>query len=271
MSELQENNGITYQDDEVVENDAVVEESELAPDTNDEGAEPKAEPQGSVDGIEIEGPDGFKKAIDKQHKKFREQERRANDLEKRLQDIESKRPAVEDVVVPPIPDSWDENYEAKIRQRDEAFRRQAQNEHATAQRREEQATSERESQRAEYDRAQALQKQFAANTQKLGLKDDELMAAQNAVVEYGVTPDLANALLEDADGPLMVQYLAANPLDLYDITQASPLKAGLLLAQVKAKSAGLRKRVSAAPDPADSLTGRAVGKKERGPKGATFS
>tara|TARA_R110000744_G_scaffold52076_1_gene111723 strand:- start:88 stop:891 length:804 start_codon:yes stop_codon:yes gene_type:complete len=267
MSELQESNGITYQEDEVIENDAVVEESELATDTE----EAKPEPQGSVDGIEIEGPDGFKKAIDKQHKKFREQERRANDLEQRLKDFESRQPALEDVVVPPIPDSWDENYEAKIRQRDEAFRKQAQNEFASTQRRERQAATEHESQRAEYDRTQALQKQFAANTQKLGLKEDELMTAQNAVVEYGVTPELANALLEDSDGPLMVQYLAANPLDLYDITQASPLKAGLLLAKVKAKSAGLRKKVSAAPDPADSLSGRAVPKKDRGPKGATYT
>jgi hypothetical protein len=267
MSELQESNGITYQEDEVIENDAVVQESELATDTE----ETKPEPQGSVDGIEIEGPDGFKKAIDKQHKKFREQERRANDLEQRLKDFESRQPALEDVVVPPIPDSWDENYEAKIRLRDEAFRKQAQNEYGNAQRKEQQANTERESQRAEYDRAQALQKQFAVNTEKLGLKEDELMAAQNAVVEYGVTPELANALLEDADGPLMVQYLAANPLDLYDITQASPLKSGLLLAQVKIKAASLRKKVSSAPDPANSSSGRAVGKKDRGPKGATYT
>jgi hypothetical protein len=268
MDELQESNGITYQEDEVIENDAVVEESELATETE----ETKPEPQGSVDGIEIEGPDGFKKAIDKQHKKFREQERRANDLEQRLKDFESKQPdSMVDFIVPPIPDSWDENYEAKIRQRDEALRKQAQNEFASTQRKEQQANTERESQRAEYDRAQALQKQFAANTQRLGLKEDEMMRSQNAVVEYGITPELANALLEDSDGPLMVQHLEANPLDLYDITQASPLKSGLLLAQVKAKAASLRKKVSSAPDPANSSSGRAVGKKDRGPKGATYT
>jgi hypothetical protein len=60
-------------------------------------------------------------------------------------------------------------------------------------------------------------------------------------------------------------------LDLYDITQASPLKSGLLLAQVKIKAASLRKKVSSAPDPANSSSGRAVGKKDRGPKGATYT
>ena len=35
MDELQESNGITYQEDEVIENDAVVEDSELATDTEE--------------------------------------------------------------------------------------------------------------------------------------------------------------------------------------------------------------------------------------------
>jgi len=120
------------------------------------------------------------------------------------------------------------------------------------------------------EREQALQDTFLENSKKLGVKHDALMEAQNAVVSYGVTPELAQVLLKDSMGALMVQHLAANPLDLHDIVSATPMEAGLLLAEVKTKVALLKPKSSSAPSPATILKGGAVPAKQRGLPGATY-
>lgn len=267
--------GITYDGPEEIEAPAeVVEAAEVevveSPAEVVESVDDEPVVTAKVDGLEVEGPDGFKKAIDKQHKKFREQERRAIAAEERLKTLEANAPAQLDVVVPPVPDSWDNDYEQQMRQRDLAIAQKAQNDAQVSANQEARAIEQQRAQRAEYDQAKSLQDNFAENSKKLGVTEDQSLKAQNALIDYGVSPDLANALLKDSDGPLMVQHLAANPLELYDITQASPLEAGLMLGQVKAKAAGLRKKTSQAPDPAEALSGRSVQTKERGPAGARF-
>jgi hypothetical protein len=277
MSELQnDDSGITFEDSEVQEvqteqttEPEVIENSELAPDSPAE--DEKLTPAAKVDGVDVEGPEGFKKAIDKQHRKFREEQRRADDLAKRLEELETKnQPVINDVEVPRIPDSWDEDYEAKIRARDTAILQKAQADALKTQQQEAKAKQQQQLQQQKYERAQALQSQFSENGKRLGVDQKVLDDAQNAVVEYGVTPDLANVLLEDPSGPLLVQYLAANPIDLHEIVSADPVRAGLMLAKVQAKAEALKPKTSSAPDPATTLSGKATPKKERGPKGATF-
>ena len=68
----------------------------------------------------------------------------------------------------------------------------------------------------------------------------------------------------------MVQHLAANPLELHELVTASPIAAGRMLADVKAKAAALKPKTSDAPDPASALGGRGAPQKGRGPQGATF-
>lgn len=272
MSELQsDDSGITFNEPEVQEHPTeqkaepeVTEKADLAPDSPKEGEENTEDSQEKT-------PEWFQKKINKQTFAQRQAERERDELKTRLEELEKKsRPTLEDVSIPAIPDSWDENYESKIRERDKAISQKAQVDAARLQREESQALQQQQAQRQELERAQSLQSQFSENGKKLGVSQQSLLDAQNAVVDYGVTPDLANALLEDDQGPLMVQYLAANPLDLHDIVNSSPVQAGLRLAEVKAKAAALKPKPSSAPDPATALSGRAVPTKERGPEGATY-
>lgn len=272
MSELQsEDSGITFDEPEAQEaqtveaNEPEVNESaDLAPASPVEGEE-------NTKDSEEQTPEWFQKKINKQTFAQRQAERERDELKTRLDELERKsKPALENISIPDIPDSFDEDYESKIRKRDEVIRQNAQVDAAKLQREETQAIAQQQSQRKELERAQALESQFSENGKKLGVDRQSLIDAQNAVVDYGVTPDLASVLLEDAQGPLMVQYLAANPLDLHDIVNASPVQAGLLLADVKVKSAALKPTPSSAPDPATTLDGRAVPTKERGPEGATY-
>jgi hypothetical protein len=284
MSELQnDDSGITYDEpaeqeaQEIEQNDdtetdnvtEVSEPAELAPDSPDEGEENTEDGEDST-------PDWLKKKIAKQTFAQRQAERERDELKKRLEDFERKaQPVLSKTDVPPIPDSWDDNYEAKIRERDNAIMQNAKFEAAEAQRLQAQAEQQRKLEREQFNRQQELSETLEANSKKLGVDRARLDSAQEVLVkqisESGRDMTrIVDRLLSDPMGALMIQHLAQNQLDMHDIIYASPEDAGFLLAEVKQKAARLKPKPSSAPSPATTLTGRSSPQKERGPKGATF-
>lgn len=260
MTELQSDDVVIKE--EVIHEDAP-QEPEKAPSelAAEETKTEEQKPTGSVDGLAVEGPDGFKKAINKQHFKFREEQRRNQELQKRIEELEAKNaPKIDEVTdVPPIPDSFDEDYERKIQERDAAIKRNAQAEAAKNAQEADRINKERERQRQELERSEQLNNEFMQRANDLGVNPQALSSAQNAVIQYGITPELADTLLKDDLGPLMVQYLEANPLELSDIVNSPPMQAGLLLAEVKSKSAELKPKTETdAPPPPTSISGKGV-------------
>ena len=285
MSELQaDDSGITYdgpgetpapsnevQPDNIEPDNAG---SELATDSPVEGEQNTdvAPHIATVDGLQVEGPEGFKKAIDKQHFKFREEQRRANDLEERLNSLESqnKPVTVQDIAIPPMPETWDENYDQKMRERDAAIGQNATNEAVKSQQAQANAEREQEQQREEVKKVQKLNTDFVDNANKLGVNKDTLATAQQVVVDYGVSQEIAHAIITDPNGPLIIQHLAANPLDLYDLSNGNSFQSGQKWTEIQTKSAALKPKTSSTPKPSTSVNGGGAGVKERGPKGATF-
>jgi hypothetical protein len=280
MSELQaDDSGITYDGpEETLDTSNDVEQetaepvngSELATDSPGEGEQNTD--SATVDGVQVDGPEGFKKAIDKQHFKFREEQRRANDLEKQLQDLKTaNKPApIQNVVVPPIPESWDENYEQKIKERDEAIMQSARNEAIQSQ--QSQATAQQEQTR-QVEQARVDQKRnedFVANADKLGVNRESLTAASSTVINYGISPEIANAIITDANGPLIIQHLASNPLDLYELTNGNAFTAGQKWSEIKASSVALKPKTSNAPKPTTKVNGKGAPAKERGVQGTIY-
>lgn len=277
MSELQ-NDGeeaiideVDAQDEQNAEsvNDQTDESSELAPDSADEREE-NTEPQ---------EPDWVKDRIAKQTFKQRQAERERDEALKRIQEMEEKyvNKPLEPVNIPPIPDSWDDDYESKIKARDEAILRQAKYEAAQAQRREAEAQKQRDEERRQYEEAQRIADNFEQNAKKLGVDRQLLSEAEQKLQDNGITSDLAAVILDDPEGALIAMHLAANPLELYDLIdltkagdQRSLIKAGTLFSNIKSKASNLKPKPSSAPDPATTLKGGVVPAKERGPKGATF-
>ena len=241
------------------------------------GAELATASPGEGEGNTVDGEsevDSTQKAINKQHFKFREEQRRANELQAKLDALESKNVGnsqeLEAVTIPPVPDSWDDDYAEKMRVRDESIK---QNAHVDSQKAIDETRSAETQllkQQQEADKSRKLSETFTANATKLNVSPEALDAAQQTVINYGITPELATELLQDADGPLMVQHLAANPLDLHELVTANPFAAGRILAEVKAKAAALKPKTSEAPDPATALGGRGAPAGDRGPDGATF-
>jgi len=285
MSELQnDDSGITFEEpveqeaQEIEQNDdtetenvtEVSESAELAPDSPDEGE------QNTEDG-EDSTPEWLKKKIAKQTFAQRQAERERDELKKKLEEIETKsQPVLSKVDIPPIPDSWDDNYEARIRERDNAIMQNAKFEAAEAQRLQAQAEQQRKTEREQFNRQQELSETLATNSKKLGVDPARLDSAQEVLVKQISDSGrdmtrIVDRLLSDPMGALMIQHLATNQLDMHDIIYASPEDAGFLLAEVKQKAALLKPKPSSAPSPATTLSGRAAPQKERGPAGATYT
>ncbi len=245
--------------------------SDLATDSTEEG-EQNTDSTATVDGLTVEGPEGFKKAINKQHFKFREQERRADDLAQENKELRANiQPApVQDVVVPALPEAYEDDYAKKMQERDTAIAHNATNAATKAQQAKANEQKVQTEQIAEVRRREELNDGFVKNADRLGVNREALTAAQNTVVQYGLSSELAQAIITDPEGPLIIQHLAANPLDLYELTGGDAFKAGQAWVGIKSKSSALKPKTSNAPAPATTLNGTGAPANKLGPAGATF-
>lgn len=267
MSELQTeqvDNGVKLDTDNI-ETETIVDEaagtddlsgSDLAPDT-----EEKQEKSEHLD------QDKANHAINKQHAKYREEERKRKASDARVAELEEKLGKLDaepaDVIIPPLPDPYDEDFTEKMEARDAALVQKTQQD-ATKQ----SAQAGKEAQRVEAEQANQtridnLVTGYDENATKLGLNIDAIKAAGAKVVEYGISGELAEFILADEDGPLITQYLADNPIELDKFNTMSPINAALRINSVIRQAASKRKpQVSAAPDPTEVLSGNGAPPKE---------
>lgn len=243
-----------------------VEGSDLAPDTG-ENQEEKiefSEPQQKV----------FKHATDQLTFKRRQAEREHEVIsakkDARIAELEAKIPKDMRPNIPEMPDSLDDDFSQQVQARDEAIRQQ-------------QAFDTRETLALEQQQTAAVQAQtdaqeannervatFNQNAITLGTKPEELQRSENTLIQMGINADLAIQLLVEGTGPLMTNYLAANP-DVFDqLNHADQWSRGIILNDVRLKAAEMKPQQTAAPAPADVLTGGGSTSTERGPKGARY-
>ena len=207
--------------------------------------------------------DGAQAAINKQHRKYRNEERKRIDAEKETKTLKDKLAAIEaeqdDVVIPPVPDPFDEDYEAKIQTRDAAIRKRADLD-AQATVKKDQGESRKEAANlAEQKRIATAVNQYEARAVQFGLNVEEVKKAGDTVIDYGITGDLAMYLLEDKDGPLITNYLASNPLELDDLRNMSTIDAAIKMnSTIREKAVLLKPKPTNTPDPADILDGGGV-------------
>lgn len=252
--------------------------SDLAPDSPEEGEKDTKDGPwaGFTDEQKATAQRNNQKAINKQHLKFRDEERKRIELEGRVAETERKiseqQGADQDIVIPEMPDSFDDDYDVKVKQRDEAIRRNAMQDQKRQSALDQNVVSQQEQERSKRESAQNRNDKFMENAVKLGVNAENLIESQNSVVNYGVPPEIAAAIVEDDIGPLIVQHLAANPLDLHDLVNLPPMQAGITFERIKTKAATLKPKPSAAPDPSTDLGGRTGSYKngKLGPEGAVY-
>lgn len=239
-------------------------EAQLQTDEELEPAETGAESAPAEESKE-QIPEGFIKAedaqkdINRQHRKYRDEERarkkieaEAESLRKELEEFKAKSV---DTTIPPIPDPYDDNYEEKIKARDEAIQRVTAHNAHQSQLEAAQESKKKEAEIAEQEAIAEKVRGFDSNIVQLGVNPIEVKKAADTVVDYGVSDALQDVLLEDEEGPLLVSYLAQNPVELSELNSMSTLQMFNHLNAIRPKAQLLKPKTSQAPDPGTQIEG----------------
>lgn len=259
MSELQndfDDQEIKQEPDQEVEN-LEQEDADLATDSD---AEHEEQPQKA----EIDAKqEAINKAINKKHFEAQQAKRERDELARKLAEYEEKQREMEAAKydnIPPIPDAFDDDYEAKMAERDKALLAQAQfrAQQEAYNRQQEQLRQQQEAQKYQEFNEQVTK--YGMRAKELGIPQEELQAAANTVGTLGLSDDLVRHIIADKDGPLIVRYLAANQADGIDLAQANPYSAGAKLIEIKQKASSLKPKKTGAPPPPTDISGKGAPK-----------
>ncbi len=269
MSETPQNDPVESEtvDQQVVTNDSVVESDTTAP--------VEGESSQQVDEVEL-AKQKSNDAFNKQYGQLKQAERERDANQSRLGELEKaerERQAAAVGDIPAMPDAFDDDFDAKIKQRDEAIIAQANFNNSNQIYLQQQQQLQQEQAQAKQVKLNESMQTYSNKALELGIKQDELQAAGNAVATYGLSDDLVMHILADSDGPLITKHLAANPQDGYQLASMSPFAVGSFLDGIKAKASALKPKQSNTPDPATNLQGNGVDPeagKYRHIKGAKF-
>ena len=197
--------------------------------------------------------------------------READDLRKQLEEMKANVPRETRPNVPDVPDPYEDDYETRLRERDDAIRASAafdagervRQEHAQR----EQQTAAHTAQTKQNERVQS----YADRAKTLGMTPAELESAGTRVNQFGIDNAVANLIISDDQGPLITKYLSENPVEMETLSSMDAMSAGIRIATVvKQKAAALGNKQRNAPDPAETLRGAGVSTSNGGPDGASY-
>ena len=239
-------------------------QGEEAPPTEREKVTFSEEQQKVVDGI-----------VGKKVYNAREAERRADSLKQENDELRRQLPTETRPVVPTVPDRYDfdndEAYSQAVASRDMLIGNAAAFDERQSQAEINRNVEQRMANEAAFAENQKDAQTYFDRASKLGIKQQDILAAGQMVASMGLQDEIAGFILKDETGPLITQFLAANPLVLDEISRMSPMDAAIQINSViKPKAAELMPRTTQAPDPVEPLHGAGVPPLERGPAGATF-
>lgn len=227
--------------------------AELAP-----ASEAEHEEQPQVD-EEAKKQESIQKVINEKTFKAKQAEREANELREKLEKIEAeKREQMAQQVgdIPPMPDAFDDDFDKKVKARDEALLKKAQFDSQQLLYQQQQQQLQQQKELAKQAEIQKAATSYASKATELGIKQEELQVAANTVATYGLNDDLVVHILNDPDGPLITQHLAANAQDGIDLASMNPYEVGAFLNEIKQKASALKPKTSNAPAPATKIDGK---------------
>lgn len=220
------------------------------------------EPEGTVEEQEATAPEQEEKLFDQESankafirnkQKLREEakakeaaEAKAAELAKELAKYkETGRPEI-----PESPDPFDDGFEEKTKERDEAIKA------AAIYDREKEAKKEAERHKIEAVKTQQLEKdrklleKYGARVKELGLDPDEQAKKENILDAYVSDPDLARYLIGHEDGPLAVSFLVENHMEMEKIGGMGSMEAAVYIAtNVIPNAQKLKPEITKTPDP----------------------
>ncbi len=174
--------------------------------------------------------------------------------------------------IPPMPDAFEDDYDEKVKQRDQALIAQANFNTQNQLFQKQQQFNQQQAAIAQQQEQEKLGQSFLSNAKKAGATDEEFNSIVNTLNTGGMTADLGVAIMSDPDGFFIAKHLAANPMEAHEINTMNPILAGAKFAEIKAKAIALKPKTSNTPKPGDNLQGKG-GEPSKHPalEGVTYS
>lgn len=201
-------------------------------------------------------------AVARQHAKYREEERKRIAAEAKLRELESKQPQPQAPVIPPIPDAFDDNFEEKMKIRDQKIRESFEFEQKQKQANRP-APQQDDSQAS--DDIRTLGENYTKRAKEFGVTQQDLQKGSQTIQQAGLNEELVRTILEDDKGPLITRYMAKNPTAAIRLSEMSTVQAILHLERVIRPKLNAKKVTKTTPPPTRRSGGAAAGERERFP------
>lgn len=217
-------------------------------------------------------------AFKRKQRQLAEEQEKARKIEQELSEARQKLAQYETPQRPKIdalPDTYDPDYEAKIKLRDEQIKAVAEFDAQQAVRIQQKQAQEQAQREAHIRNVQAQQQAYANRVDVLKLDKEEMIKNERLLMSY-ITPQNAQVgqyILEHEKGPLIVKYLGERPLELETLSGKNSLAAvehiiSNVLPNLAKTGEG---KLPTTPEPTQTFSGKGAGSSEHPAlKGVTF-
>jgi len=219
----------------------------------------------------------FDKQIHKKVYKNIELSKEKNDLQRQLAEAKAQIPQAQAPDIPDQPNPEDfysdpEGLKVAQETRDEAIKQRAAFDQQTLWENTQQQNQAQQQAQVTAQKQQEAIQGYAKTAGTFGIKPEQMQKDANMVSQSGLAQGVQEHLVSDPQGPLIINFLATNMLELDKIRSMDPMSAAVYIAnEIKPKLAGIKKTTTA-PHPLDMDDGKGVPEKTD-PRlaGVTFS
>jgi len=227
-------------------------EQSTQPDDNDES---QGEGSGSAPDNE-DKQDAVQKAINRKHfqameaqRKYEEEKARREELEAKLQERQAPKPPPE---IPPLPNPYDTDYDQKMVERDKILKDHAAYQYQQHILKRQKEYQQQQVQTQQQQQVQELVTKFQENASKLNIPKEQFAESDKIVGAYLNSPQTAEYLLKNDNGPLIVDYLANNVQEFDKINKLGGVDQVVHIVTEVLPKAIKGKKKTKAPDPIDN-------------------
>jgi hypothetical protein len=200
------------------------------------------------------------KAFIENKKKVRAAEEAAKEAKAKADELAAKLAKYEEgkrPEVPDMPDQFDDDFEEKVKARDEAIIKA--NEWDNQQKIAEQAKldKQQEALKKQTEEREAILDTYNDRLKTFGLDEKEMVAKENVVDAYIKDPGLVRFLLSHEDGPLTIAYLSENPREMEKIAGMDTANAAVYVSMnILPNAQKMKPEITKAPPPLDIPEGK---------------
>lgn len=230
-----------------------------------EPPEPKVEfdeaQQAKVDAI-------LGKTTKRHYEKMSEIEDEKKRLAEELETLRAKVPEDSVPVVPPAPDPFDDDYQAKLEARDKALLEKANWDATQTMKAQRETEAQQQLQQKEQQQAYEKTVAFISAGDNMGIEQEDLAKAMMSVGQVGLGKEMADYIVGDPQGPELTLYLSKNLQEVEKIRGMSTPQAAVYVEGLREKAK--RPSPEVTPPPTDQPTGSGYPDDPYTVDGATF-